>query len=228
MTAGSEDPRQQPPRTIWVDPNICHPDELVEPPQYGAHPAPPEGERGMLNDHHPAPADPFGIPIEIWHTIAERLTWPQVLLLANSCLFLVPLRHALDLKLQYMLTPDYVARGILMYRISEGSRHIKMLITKDGRRNNVALRKEVEIGLEVFKQWWVYEPHERNAGKGDRQPQTTRHSDLGYAVLRAMRSGIRRYWRFRAIARQRIPLEGSYRQVLKEQAEDMLIGQESD
>ena len=103
-----------------------------------------------------------------------------------------------------------------------------MLITKDGRRNSVALRKEVEKGLDVFKQWWIYEPHERNAGKGDRQSQNTRHSDLGYAVLRAMRSGIRRYWRFRAIARQRIPLEGSYRQVLKEQAEDILIGQESD
>jgi hypothetical protein len=180
----------------------------------------------MLNDHHPAPADPFGIPIEIWHTIAERLTWPQVLLLANSCLFLVPLRHALDLKLQYMLTPDYVASGILMYRIRQGSRHIKMLITKDDRRNSVALRKEVEKGLDVFKQWWVYEPHERNAGKGDRQPPTTRHSDLGYAVLRGMRSGIRRYWRFRAITRQRIPLEASYRSVLQEQAEDMRMGQE--
>ena len=67
--------------------------------------------------------------------------------------------------------------------------------------------------------------HQQTAEEGYRQPQHIRHSDLGYAVLRSMRSGLRRYWRFRAVARfsgGEIPLEKAYREALKEEAEDML------
>ena len=121
-----------------------------------------------------------------------------MLLLANSCSFLMPLRHALGLKLQHLLMPDRVAEGMLRYRIHEGSRHIQALITRDGKRNSRALRQETEKGMDIFRQWWVYEPP---AVEGYRQPQHRRHSDLGYAVLCSMRSGLRRYWRFRAVAR---------------------------
>ena len=99
-----------------------------------------------------------GIPVEIWQAIAELLTWPQVLLLANSCVFLVPLRHALDLRLQHLLMPDQVAKGMLRYRKHMGSKHIKALITKDGKRNSRALGLEVDKGMDIFRQWWVYEP----------------------------------------------------------------------
>ena len=48
---------------------------------------------------------------------------------------------------------------------------------------------------------------------------------MRYAVLRSMRSGLRRYWRFRAIARLsgESPLEKAYRERLIERAEDMLL-----
>ena len=161
------------------------------------------------------------IPIEIWHTIGECLPWPQALLLSNSCTLLVPLRHALDQRLQHLLTPNRVAEGILRYRIEEGSKHLKALITKDGRRNSRALSKEVEKGMGIIAQWWKYEPP---GIEGYRQPQHIRHSDLGYAVLRSVRSGLRRYWRFRAITRLSgaSPLEKAYRELLMQWGEEML------
>ena len=75
--------------------------------------------------------------------------------------------------------------------------------------------------MDIFSQWWKYEP---SAEEGYRQPPHMRHSDLGYAVLRSMRSGLKRYWRFRAITRMpgETPLEKSYREALKEEAEGML------
>ena len=96
----------------------------------------------------------------------------------------MPLRHALDLRLQHLLMPDQVAKGILRYRKHMGSKHIKALITKDGKRNSRALGLEVDKGMDIFRQWWVYEPP---AEEGYRQPQHLRHSDLGYAVLRSAR-----------------------------------------
>ena len=69
-----------------------------------------------LNDY-PIPHDPFGIPIEIWDTIAtEYLSWSQTLQLANSCAFLIPLRHALDLRQKHLLAPERVASEMLKYR----------------------------------------------------------------------------------------------------------------
>ena len=94
-----------------------------------------------------------GIPLEIWLAIGECLPWSQVLLLSNSCTPLVPLRHALDLRLQHLLMPNRIAEGILKYRIQVGSKHIKALITKDNKRNSRALRQEVEKGMGIFPQW---------------------------------------------------------------------------
>ena len=124
------------------------------------------------------------------------------------------------MRLQHLLMPDRVAEGILRHRIHGGSKHIKALITRDGKRNSRALRQEVEKGMGIFAQWWKYEPP---AEEGYRQPQHIRHSDLGCAVLRSMRSGLRRYWRFRAITRMsgETPLKKSYREALKEEAEGM-------
>ena len=133
----------------------------------------------------------------------------------------MPLRHALDLRLQHLLMPNRIAEGILRHRIQVGSRHLKMLITKDNRRNSRALSQEVEKGMGIIPQWWKYEPP---AEEGYRQPQHILHSELGYAVLRSVRSGLRRYWRFRAIARMsgEAPLEKAYRELLMQWGEEML------
>ena len=189
-----------------MDPNICHPDELVEPPQYGAAHALQE----------------IDMPIEIWLAIADKLKWPQVLLLSNTCRHLTPLRQALEVKLQHLRMPDRIAEGMLSYRIDEGSRYIQRLITRDGKRNRRALNQETEKGMDLFRQWWMGEPP---AVEGWRQPQHRRHSDLGYAVLCTLRAGFRRYWRFRAVARMHgngTPTEIAYRQILKREAEERL------
>ena len=156
-----------------------------------------------------------GIPLEIWLAIGECLSWPQVLLLANSCTLLVPLRHALDLRLQHLLMPDRVAEGMLNHRMQVGSKYIQKLITKDNKRNSRALQQEVEKGMGIIPQWWKYEPP---AEEKYRQPQHVRHSELGYAVLRSARSGLR------ILALQGIAgLEKAYRERLIERAEDMLV-----
>jgi hypothetical protein len=76
--------------------------------------------------------------------------------------------------------------------------------------------------MEIFRQWWVYEPYEsKPPGSVNRQTWTTRQSDLGYAVLRGRNHMLRRYWRFRSIVRDS-PLELAYRSALIEEAESML------
>ena len=101
---------------------------------------------------------------------------------------------------EHLLAPEHIASGMLKYRKQERSRFIPKLITKDRKKNNRALESEVDAGLDIFRQWWQYEPYEdRPPGAQHRQTETTRHSDLGYAVMRGRNSGLRRYWRFRAI-----------------------------
>ena len=169
-----------------------------DPTATGSEAAPREGID--LNDY-PIPHVPFGLPMEIWNAIAiEYLTWSQTLQLANSCAFLIPLRHSLDLRQKHLLAPERVAFEILKYRKQEGSRFITKLITKDGKKNNIALRNEITAGLDIFKQWWRYEPYEpKPPGSHYRQTETTRQSDLDYAVLRGRKHMLRRYWRFRSI-----------------------------
>ena len=151
----------------------------------------------------PSTCDPFGIPIDLWKTIAiEHLSWQQTMQLANSCAFLIPLRHSLDLRQEHLLAPGRVASGMLTYRQQERSKFIPRLITRDRKKNNRALQSEVDAGLDIFRQWWQYEPYEdRPPGMQHKQTETTRHSDLGYAVLRGRDSGLRRYWRLRVIVR---------------------------
>ena len=179
-------------------------------------------EETELNDY-PVPRDPFGLPIEIWNTIAmDHLSWPQTLQLANTCAFLIPVRHSLDLRQKHLLAPEHVASGILRYRKQEHSRFIPKLITKDRKKNNRALASEVDAGLDIFRQWWQYKPYEdRPPGAQHRQTETTRHSDLGYAVMRGRNSGLRKYWRFRAIVRDS-PLKTAYRNILIQEAESTL------
>ena len=104
----------------------------------------------------------------------------------------------------------------------ERSKFIPKLITKDHKKNNRALQSEIAAGLDIFKQWWQYEPYEQKPpGRQHRQTEATRQSDLGYAVLRGREHGLRRYWRFRAIVRGS-PLENAYRNVLIQEAESTL------
>ena len=107
------------------------------------------------------------------------------------------------------------------------SRFITTLITKDGKKNNIALRSEITAGLDIFKQWWRYEPYEpKQPGRNHRQTEITRQSDLGYPVLCGRASGIRRYWRFRSIVRTAnsvSPLELAYRSALIKQANGVLV-----
>ena len=143
-----------------------------------------------------------------------------MLKLANSCVDSVPLRHALDAKLQHLQEPEHIARGLLRYRIQQGSKHIPRLIMKDGKKNNEALRKEVTAGLDTFRQWWVYKPFEHKRSESQhRQTEETRHTDLVYAVLRTRKGGLRRYWRFRAIIRDSA-IEVAYRRALIQEAEE--------
>ena len=141
--------------------------------------------------------------------------------LANCCVDLVPLRHALDARLKHFLEPaGHIARGILRYRKKEGSRYIPKLIMKDGRKNKEALKKEVSAGLSTFRQWWLYEPFEHKRFESQhRQTEDTRQTDLGCAVLRARKGGLRRYWRFRAITRDS-DIEVAYRRALIQEAEE--------
>ena len=68
--------------------------------------------------------------------------------LANSCAFLIPLRHLLDMWQKHLLEPEKVASGMLEFRKQEaGSTHIAKLITKDKRENSRALTKELEAGI---------------------------------------------------------------------------------
>ena len=140
--------------------------------------------------------------------------------LANCCVDLVPLRHALDAKLQHLLEPEHIARGLLRYRKKEGSQYIPKLIMKDGRKNREALKKEVSAGLDTFRQWWLYESFEHKRSESQhRQTEDTQQTDLGYAVLRARKGGLRRYWHFRAITRDS-NIEVAYRGALIQEAEE--------
>lgn len=111
---------------------------------------------------------------------------------------------------------------MLEFRKQEGSTCITKLITKDRKKNNRALANELDAGLGIFRQWWQYEPYVVGPpGARHRQTPTTRHSDLGYAVMRGRNSGLRRYWRFRAIVRD-YPLKTAYRDALIQEAQSML------
>jgi hypothetical protein len=81
---------------------------------------------------------------------------------------------------------------------------------------------ELEAGMGIFKQLWQYAPYEAGPpGPRHRQTPDTRHSDLGYAVMRGRGGGLRRYWRFRAIIRNH-PLKTAYREALIREAQSML------
>ena len=85
---------------------------------------------------------------------------------------------------------------------------------------NAALKKEISAGLDTFKQWGLYEPFEQKQLESQhRQTEDTRQTDLGYAVLRARKGGLRRYWRFRAVTRDP-DIEVAYRRALIQEAEE--------
>ena len=133
--------------------------------------------------------------------IVQHLPWHRTLHLSNSCTFLVFLRHALDIRLSSLLVPEKIASGMLAHRKQERSRHIAGLIMQDGRKNQRAMTNELDAGLDIFRQWWTYEPYEpRTPGRQHRQPPDARHSRLGYAVMRSYPIGLRRYWRIRELA----------------------------
>jgi hypothetical protein len=157
----------------------------------------------------------------MWLIVSDLLNWPQAILLANTCRSLAPLRRALSTKLQHLRMPDLVAEGILAYRKQQGSKHIKGLIMADGRRNTVARNKEVEAGLKIFGQWWKGEPP---AEERWREPQRSRHSDLGYAAMCSRSEGTSKYWRARAVSRLSggtPPLQTAYKEILTREANEM-------
>ena len=84
------------------------------------------------------------------------------------------------------------------------------------------MTNELEAGLDVFTQWWIYEPHKpRTPGRQHRQPPATRHSELGYAVMRSHKLGLGRYWRFRAVTRNS-SIKAAYLDALIQEALRML------
>ena len=94
---------------------------------------------------------------------------------------------------------------------------------KDGRKNERAMTNELETGLDVFRQWWTYEPYEpRTPGRQHRQPPAARHSGLGYAVMRSHKLGLRRYWRFRAVTRSSA-IKAAYLDALVQESQAMLV-----
>ena len=133
--------------------------------------------------------------------IAQHLPWHRTLHLSNSCISLVFLRHALDIRLNPLLEPERIASGILAYRKQQRSKYIAGLIMQDGRKHMRAMTNELDAGLDIFRQWWTYEPYEpRTPGRQHRQPPDVRHSELGYAVMRSYPIGLKRYWRIRELA----------------------------
>ena len=65
----------------------------------------------------------------------------------------------------------------------------------------------------------MYEHYEqKRPERPHRQTEDTRQTDLGYAVLRARKGGLRRYWRFRAVTRDSV-VEMAYRSALIQEAE---------
>ena len=170
----------------------------------------------------PIPQCPIGLPTEIWHIIAQHLPWQHALHLSNSCTFLDFLRHALDIQLSSLLTPEKIASGLLAHRKQERSKHIAKLIMKDGMKNERAMTLELEAGLDVFRQWWAYEPYDRTPGRQHRQSPATRHSELGYAVMRSHKLGLRRYWRFRKVTRSSA-IKAAYLDALVQESQAMLV-----
>jgi hypothetical protein len=202
-----------------VDPNIVPPDELCDAtiPVYR-----PRASVPFYGPTHPfAQRVEIDIPIEMWLTISDQLNWPQAILLANTCRSLDPLRRALSTKLQHLRMPDRVAEGLLAYRKAQNSKHLKGLIMDDGRRNTTARNKELEAGLKVFGQWWKGEPP---APERWREPQRSRHSELGYAAMCSKSEGVSRYWRASAVSRVSggtPPLNTAYKEILTREANEM-------
>ena len=125
--------------------------------------------------------------------------------------------------------PEKIASsGMLAHRKQQRSKHIAGLIMQDGRKNQRAMTNELEAGLDIFTLWWTHEPHEpRTLGRQHRQPSAARHSELGYAVMRSYKHGLRRYWRFRALT-SNSSIKAAYLDALIQETRRMLAAKLED